>query len=317
MGTSEQASAAATTGSAPPAAEQARPRATLFVVSDGGGSTAEIALEAAMVQFPGVEFQVIRRPGVRTREQVLRVVRDAAQAQGIVVHTIVIQEIRQILVRECRQRIIPHFDLIGPLIGHISQMVGLRPILRPGATRGMDVDYFRRIDAIQFTVQHDDGQSVNTMHEADVVLIGVSRSSKTPLSIYLSMRGMKVANIPIVLGVPPPRKLDEIDQSKVVAVTIDPQALLEIRRNRLQLLGQSPDGEYADPGKIAEELAYFRKIVRSGYPWPIVNVTGKSVEEAAKEVIAVLESQRDKGEEAELEQALERWIVYPGGEDEP
>jgi regulator of PEP synthase PpsR (kinase-PPPase family) len=296
--------------------KQPRPRATLFVVSDGGGSTAEIALEAAMVQFPGVEFQVIRRPGVRTREQVLRVVRDAAVAQGIVVHTVVIQEIRQILVRECRQRIIPHFDLIGPLIGHISQLVGTRPILRPGATRGMDLDYFRRIDAIQFTVQHDDGQGINTIHEADVVLLGVSRSSKTPLSIYLSMRGFKVANIPIVLGVPPPRKLDEIDQRRIVAVTIDPRALLEIRRNRLQSLGQNPDGEYADPEKIAEELAYFRRIARGGYPWPIVNVTGKSVEEAAKEVIAILESQRVNGEEADIYETLERTIVYHG-DDEP
>ena len=213
-------------------------------------------------------------------------------SQGIVVHTIVIQEIRQILVRECRQRIIPHFDLIGPLIGHISQQVGQRPILRPGAARGIDLDYFRRIDAIQFTVQHDDGQSVQTMDEADVVLIGVSRSSKTPLSIFLSMRGWRVANIPIVLGVDPPRKLYEIDQNKIVAVTIDAPYLAEIRRNRLQALGQTPDGEYADLDKVQEELTYFRRLVRSGYPWPIVNITGKSVEEAAKEVIAVVESQR-------------------------
>jgi [pyruvate, water dikinase]-phosphate phosphotransferase / [pyruvate, water dikinase] kinase len=214
-------------------------------------------------------------------------------AQGIIVHTIVIQEIRQILVRECRQRIIPHFDLIGPLIGHISQSVGLRPVLRPGMTRGIDIDYFRRIDAIQFTVQHDDGQNIDTLDEAEIVLVGVSRSSKTPLSIFLSMRGWRVANIPIVLNVPPPKKLYEIDQRKIVAVTIDAPHLLEIRRNRLQALGQAGlSGEYADPDKVAEELAYFRRIVRSGYPWPIVNITGKSVEETAKEVIAIIESQR-------------------------
>lgn len=267
--------------------------ATLFIVSDGGGTTAEAAIEAAMVQFPDVRFTVVSRPGVRTREQVLFVVREAALSHGIIVHTIVIQDLRQVLVRECRQRIIPHFDLIGPLIGHISQQVGLRPILRPGATRGIDIDYFQRIDAIQFTVQHDDGQSIDTLGEADVVLVGVSRSSKTPLSIFLSMRGWKVANIPLVLGVPPPKKLSEIDQRRIVAVTIDPPYLLEIRRNRLQALGQSElDGDYADPQKIADELAYFRRIVRSGYPWPIVNITGKSVEEAAKEVIALLESQR-------------------------
>ena len=266
--------------------------ANLFIVSDGGGTTAEAAIDAAMVQFPDVEFKISRRPGVRTREQVLSVVREAQMTQGIIVHTIVIQEIRQTLVRECRQRMIPHFDLIGPLIGHISQLVGQRPILRPGATRGIDIDYFRRVDAIQFTVQHDDGQSIGTLDEADIVLVGVSRSSKTPLSIYLSMRGWRVANIPIVLGVPPPPKLHEIDQRRIVAVTLDLKALLEIRRNRLQALGQAPDGEYTDPDKIEEELAYLRRIVRRGYPWPIVNVTNKSVEESAKEVIAVIEGQR-------------------------
>lgn len=268
------------------------PVASLFIVSDGGGATAEAVVDAAMVQFPGVTFQVERRPGVRTREQALAVVREAAIAQAIIVHTIVIQEIRQILVRECRQRIIPHFDLLGPVIGHIAQQVGSRPLLRPGATRGIDPEYFQRIDAIQFTVQHDDGQNVGTLDEADVVLLGVSRSSKTPLSIYLSMRGWRVANIPIVLGVEPPKRLYEIDQHRVVAVTIDPASLLEIRRNRLLALGQNTDGEYADPDKIAEELAHFRRIVRSGYPWPIVNITGKSVEEAAKEVIAIIEAQR-------------------------
>jgi regulator of PEP synthase PpsR (kinase-PPPase family) len=270
--------------------------ANLFIVSDGGGTTAEAVIDAAMVQFPEVEFKVSSRPGVRTREQVLYVVREAQMTQGIIVHTIVIQEIRQILVRECRQRMIPHFDLIGPLIGHISQNVGLPPIFRPGATRAIDIDYFRRIDAIQFTVQHDDGQSVANLDEADIVLVGVSRSSKTPLSIFLSMRGWRVANIPIVLGVAPPATLYEIDQRKIVAVALDQPALVEIRRNRMQALGQSLDGEYTDPDKIAEELAHFRRIVRRGHPWPIVNVTNKSVEESAKEVIAVIEGQRVGGD---------------------
>jgi len=266
--------------------------ARLFVVSDGGGATAEAAIDAAMVQFPDTEFAITRRPGVRTRDQVLSVVREASADQGIIVHTIVIQELRQILVRECRQRIIPHFDLIGPLIGHISQQVGMRPVFQPGISRGIDTDYFQRIDAIQFTVQHDDGQSSSTLDQADLVLVGVSRSSKTPLSIFLSMRGWRVANIPIVLGVPPPPQLQTMDQHKIVAVTIDSPYLREIRRNRLQALGQQIDGAYADADKIDEEMTYFRRIVRSGYPWPIVNITGKSVEEAAKEIIAIIEEQR-------------------------
>lgn len=266
--------------------------ATLLVVSDGGGSTAETAVEAAMAQFPDVNFTVLRRPGVRTREQVLRVVNEAAVARGIVVHTIVIQEIRRLLVSECRLRLLPHFDLIGPLIGHITQEVGQLPILQPGVARAIDLNYFERVDAIQFTVQHDDGQNIERLDEADIVLVGVSRSSKTPLSIYLSMRGWKVANVPIVLGIEPPAKLDEIDQTRIVALWIDLEQLIRIRKNRLESLEQLSDGEYASPDKVRAELEHCRRIVRRGYPWPLVNITGKSIEESAKEVVAVVERQR-------------------------
>jgi [pyruvate, water dikinase]-phosphate phosphotransferase / [pyruvate, water dikinase] kinase len=266
--------------------------ATLLVVSDGGGTTAEAAVEAAMAQFPDVSFTILRRPGVRSREQVLRVVHEAAVSRGIVVHTIVIQEIRRLLVSECRLRLLPHFDLIGPLIGHITQEVGQLPILQPGVARAIDIDYFQRIDAIQFTVQHDDGQNTDGLDEADIVLVGVSRCSKTPLSIYLSMRGWKVANIPIVLGIEPPTKLDDIDQTKIVALWIDLDHLIEIRRNRLESLDQVSDGDYANPEQVKAELDYCRKIVRRGYPWPMVNITGKSIEESAKEVVAVVERQR-------------------------
>jgi regulator of PEP synthase PpsR (kinase-PPPase family) len=266
--------------------------ATLLVVSDGGGTTAEAAVEAAMAQFPDVRFTILRRPGVRTREQVLRVVHEAAVARGIVVHTIVIQEIRRLLVSECRLRLLPHFDLIGPLIGHITQEVGQLPILQPGAARAIDIDYYQRIDAIQFTVQHDDGQAIEGLADADIVLVGVSRCSKTPLSIYLSMRGWKVANIPIVLGIEPPARLEEIDQTKIVALWIDLENLIEIRRNRLESLDQVRDGDYASPEKVKAELDFCRRIVRRGHPWPLVNITGKSIEESAKEVVAVIERQR-------------------------
>ncbi|MDI3339878.1 MAG: pyruvate, water dikinase regulatory protein [Sphaerobacter sp.] len=267
-------------------------RCFIYVVSDGGGATAEAVVDAVTVQFPGVDFAIERHPGVRTREQVLAVVQEAARTNGIIVHTIVITEIRRLLLRECRQRVIDHVDLTGPLLGQISQHVGMRPLLRPGVARGLSDEYFRRIEAIQFTVRHDDGQGIDTLHEADIVLVGVSRSSKTPLSIYLSMLGWKVANVPIVLGVEPPAKLNEIDQTRIVALTIDEDELVRIRQHRVRALGASGSGEYADPAKVAEELAYCRRIVRRGYPWPMVNITGKSIEESAKEVISLIESQR-------------------------
>lgn len=264
----------------------------IYVVSDGGGGTAEAVTDAVTVQFPGVDFQIIRHPGVRTREQVLALVDEASRTHGIIIHTIVITEIRRLLLRECRQRVIDHVDLIGPLLGQISQHVGMRPLLRPGVSRGLSDEYFRRIDAIQYTVSHDDGQGLDSLDEAEIVLVGVSRSSKTPLSIFLSMRGWKVANVPIVLGVPPPKVLDEIDQTKIVALTIHQDALVRIRQHRVQALGVRGDGEYADPDKVLEELAYSRRVFRRGYPWPIVDITGKSIEESAKEVISLIESQR-------------------------
>jgi [pyruvate, water dikinase]-phosphate phosphotransferase / [pyruvate, water dikinase] kinase len=265
---------------------------TLYVVSDGGGATAEAVADAVTVQFPGVDFQIERYPGVRTREQVLNVVREAQRSNGVIVHTIVMTDIRRLLLRECRQRVLDHVDLIGPLLGQVSQKVEMRPLLRPGVSRGLSDDYFQRIEAIQFTVRHDDGQGLETISEADIVLVGVSRASKTPLSIYLSMRGWKVANIPIVLGVPPPEILYEIDQRRIVGLTIDRVELTRIRRHRVESLGSQDGGEYADPDKIAEELAYCRRIFRRGYPWPIVNITGKSIEESAKEVISWVEGQR-------------------------
>lgn len=267
---------------------------TIHIVSDGSGATSEAVVDAAVVQFPGVEFNLVRHPGVRTREQVLTVVAQAQGDRGIIVHTIVITEIRRLLLRECRQRVIDQVDLTGPLLGKVSQHVEMRPILRPGASRGLSDEYFRRIDAIQFTVRHDDGQGLDTLGDADIVLVGVSRASKTPLSIFLSLRGWRVANIPIVLGVDPPKELEEIDQTSVVALMISPDELTRIRQHRVKALGSYTTGEYASPDKVREELAYCRRIIRRGYPWPIVEVTGKSIEESAKEVIALVESQRAK-----------------------
>jgi [pyruvate, water dikinase]-phosphate phosphotransferase / [pyruvate, water dikinase] kinase len=273
----------------------------IFTVSDGGGATAEAVADAVTVQFPGVDFTFRRFAGVRTREQVLSVVEEAERHGGVIVHTIVMTEIRRLLLRECRQRGLDHIDLIGPLMGQVSQKVEMRPLLRPGVSRGLSDDYFQRIEAIQYTVQHDDGQGLEGLDKADIVLVGVSRASKTPLSVFLSMRGWKVANVPIVLGVEPPPTLYEIDQRKIVGLTISKSELERIRKNRVELLGTGSGGEYADPEKIAEELAYCRRIFRRGYPWPVVDITGKSIEESAKEVISWVESQRITSEMAEEE----------------
>jgi regulator of PEP synthase PpsR (kinase-PPPase family) len=289
-------------GGGPGVADPRSPkRCVIHIVSDGSGATAEAVVEAAVVQFPGVECELVRHPGVRTREQVLAAVAHAKRDRGIIVHTIVITEIRRLLLRECRQLVIDQVDLTGPLLGKISVHVERRPLHRPGVSRGLSDEYFRRIDAIQFTVRHDDGQGLEALGEADIVLVGVSRTSKTPLSIFLSMRGWKVANVPLVLGVEPPKVLDEIDQTSIVALMISKDELVRIRQHRVKALGTAGNGEYADPEKIAEELAFARRVIRRGYPWPIIDVTGKSIEESAKEVISLVEKQRVRVPYDELE----------------
>lgn len=286
-------------------------RCVIHIVSDGSGATSEAVVDAAVVQFPAVDFELVRHPGVRTREQVLRVVAQAQRDHGIIVHTIVITIVRRLLLRECRQRVIDNVDLTGPLLGKVSQHVEMRPILRPGASRGLSDEYFRRIDAIQYTVRHDDGQGLDTLKDADIVLVGVSRASKTPLSIFLSLRGWRVANIPIVLGVKPPKQLYEIDQTNIVALMISAEELTSIRQHRVKALGSYTSGEYADPDKVREELEYCRRMIRRGYPWPIVEVTGKSIEESAKEVIALIEEQRAKATFDEFELPSPFEDLYP------
>ncbi|MEX1100116.1 MAG: kinase/pyrophosphorylase, partial [Bacteriovoracaceae bacterium] len=148
--------------------------------------------------------------------------------------------------------------------------------------------YFEKVAAVEFTLNHDDGRNIKTLEEADVVLVGISRTSKTPLSIYLSLEGVKVVNIPIVMGLPLPEKLFEIDQRKIFGLTIDPEALHEIRKNRLTRLGVDSDGEYADIRKVSEEIEWANGVFAENKRWPVFNVTGKALEETAAEIMKML-----------------------------
>ena len=153
----------------------------------------------------------------------------------------------------------------------------------------MNDQYFKRVAAIEFTLNHDDGRNINSLEEADVVLVGISRTSKTPLSMYLSLEGIKVVNVPIVMGVPVPDKLFQIDQRKTFGLTIDPEALFQIRKNRLSRLGLSKDeGDYADISKVTEEIEWANRIFAENKRWPVFNVTGKALEETAAEIIKLL-----------------------------
>lgn len=286
-----------TAANAPRPAPTERTPQPIYVVSDGTGLTAETVVSAAAGQFFGAIFDVRRRPLVRTLDQARGVINEAAETHGIIVYTLVVPELRRAVEEESARRGVPSVDIIGGLVARLEEAFGLVPAGEPGLRNtALDPVYFGRIEAIEFTVSHDDGQHPETLGDADVVLVGVSRTSKTPLSIFLAhYRGWKVANVPMVLGIEPPHELQHIDQRKIIGLTIQPARLVNLRRARLEALGRDPDGPYTSLDQVTEELAYARRIYRQGYPWPIIDTTNRSVEEVAREIIALVEQSGNSG----------------------
>jgi len=262
----------------------------IYVVSDGTGLTGEAVVSSATGQFFGAVFDVRRRPLIRTFEQAQGVIVEAAQTHGVIVHTIVVPELRRAMEEEAARHGVPSVDIIGGLVARLEEAFGLVPAGKPGLRAPLDEKYFGQIEAVEYTVAHDDGQHPETLDAADLVIVGVSRTSKTPLSIFLAhYRGWKVANVPIVLGVEPPPELQRIDQRKIIGLTIQPERLVNLRRARLEALGRDADGPYTSNDQVSAELQYARRIYRSGYPWPILDTTNRSVEEVAREIMTLIE----------------------------
>jgi regulator of PEP synthase PpsR (kinase-PPPase family) len=259
----------------------------VYLLSDATGETVEKIVDAALTQFPKGMVLLKRVGNVRTRERILNTLEEAAQKQGMVVYTIVNHEFALLIHEECEARGIPSIDLLTPLLMKLSGCMGLPPKEMPGLFHGINEKYFQRIEAVEFSVQHDDGQELRSLHFADIVLAGVSRTSKTPLSMYLAHSGWKVANVPIVMGVAPPKELFEVDPKKVVGLIIDPQHLVELRIARLKYLNQSIKSDYADYEQIVEEILYAKTLFRRN-SWITVRVSGKAVEETANEILVKL-----------------------------
>ncbi len=231
-------------------------------------------------------------PNIRTRAAAERVAEDAQRAAGLVVFTLVNEEIEAALRAACSARDVRHFDLLGPLITHFAAALQAEPRHKAGLLHGMDDDYFRRIEAVEFAVRHDDGANLATLHQADLVLTGVSRTSKTPLSMYLAQRGFKTGNVPLVHGIEPPNELLDLAQHKVFALTIEAARLMEIRKARARALGGAPFKGYANAEAIEAELEVARRIFRA-HGWRNVDISGRAVEENASRVIELYEASRD------------------------
>ncbi len=255
----------------------------LFVVSDGTGETAVAAVRAAATQF--LETFRVRTFGETRHESQVRRVMDRAAAEGALVVFTVVNETTTRLIRDLAlEQGVPAVDLLGPLISALANHFKLSPQLRPGVLHGFNEDYFKRIEAVEFAVRHDDGANLHTLFQADLVLAVVSRTSKTPLSMYLAQRGYRTGNVPIVPGIDPPRELLEIDPRKVIGLLTDSSPLLEIRRARIRQLRASPYLAYADAEAVEEELRRARELYRR-QGWRVVDITGKAVEEAAARIL--------------------------------
>jgi regulator of PEP synthase PpsR (kinase-PPPase family) len=265
----------------------------IFTLSDGTGETALSIVKAALAQFEGSSISVKRFNKIRTRESLESVLLDAVSNNAIVIATLVDHELRVYLMSRGVQLGVKMVDVLFPVLDSIASQLNQKPSSVPGLFRQLDGDYFKRIWAVEYTVRHDDGVLGHDIVEADIILVGVSRTSKTPLSIYLAHKGYKVANIPLVPNVKLPESLQLVDQNKVVGLIIDPDRLAEIRGARLQALGAlnsdgDQSGDYANADKIFEELEWSREVFKQNRRWPVLDVTGKAIEENAVEIEKII-----------------------------
>ncbi len=264
----------------------------LFVISDATGETAEKVVRAALLQFSNVPVVIRMFTRVRLEQEMRQIVTRAHRESALVVFTVVSTTHREILRRLCDEENVEWVDLIGALMAKLSSFLGAQPRGVPGLLHTIGDDYFRRIEAVEFTVRNDDGREPRNLPKADLVLVGISRTSKTPLSTFLAQKGLKVSNVPLVLGIPPPAELFQIDQAKIFGLTIRAEELLRIRQNRLKHLGMTADTNYAQRDHINQEIAYAQTIFRQNPSWPVMDITGRAVEETAADILR-LKKDRD------------------------
>jgi regulator of PEP synthase PpsR (kinase-PPPase family) len=259
----------------------------VFIISDGTGRTAEQVLSAALMQFENSKVQTTIYPHISTKKQILEIIVEASHAKSLVLFTVVSQKLRDVINNQCRLYDVETIDLMGPLLAHFSQHFSHLPSEKPGIYYELNKSYFKRIEAVEYTLRHDDGQRTEELDEAEIVILGVSRTVKTPVSIYLAHKGWLVANIPIVLGMEPPEELFRIPPERVFCLTTSPDNLAELRKVREKHLGGNL-GDYAKPSFVMKELEYAYTIFKRQARWTKIDVTNKPIEEISMEILSGL-----------------------------
>ena len=265
----------------------------LHLVSDSTGETVNSVARAALVQFEDIEAEEFSWTLVRTKAQMEKVIEAIKENPGAVMYTLVDNALRDMLKMECARRGLPCIAVLSTVVAELSSYLGLETHALPGKQHAMNEDYFSRVDAISYALAHDDGQAHWELEEADIVLIGVSRTSKSPTCVYLAYKGYKTANIPFVLDCPLPPSIDQLKKPLVVGLTISPDRLQQIRKTRLQAIKQEQDTNYVDMEYMQKEIAESRKLFTK-YKWPVIDVTRRSVEETAATIIQYLKKHQEK-----------------------
>ena len=264
----------------------------LHLISDSTGETLITVARAASAQYAKVQPVEHVYPLVRTQKQLDRVLAEIAEEPGIVLYTLLEDDLVERLEKHCRELSLPCLSILGPVLQLLRSYLGAETAHRVGAQHTLNAEYFKRIDALNFTMLHDDGQHLDGLEEADVVLVGVSRTSKTPTSIYLANRGVKTGNVPLVPGVDVSRYVEELERPLVVGLYASPERIVQIRQNRLLgLNAHHDDDQYIDRKAVAEEVALSRKLCAK-HNWPSIDVTRRSIEETAAAVLSFLAERR-------------------------
>lgn len=263
----------------------------VYVVSDSLGDTAESVAKATISQFDE-NIDVIRVPFIRHAEQVEKVVEEAAEHHAVVCHTLVSPELRQTFEKIAEAKHVRYVDILGPMMDMVGTITTSKPRMKPGIIHKLDEEYFKKVEAIEFAVKYDDGKNPAGFAKADIVLIGVSRTSKTPLSMYMAHKKYKVANLPLVPEVLLPEEIFHVPPYRIIGLIIDPYKLNTIRAERMKALGFSGSANYTDIARIQDELTYAKEVMRQLHCL-VIDVSNKAIEETASRIMAIIQRNKE------------------------
>ncbi len=259
----------------------------VVILSGATGRTAEEVVNSAMAQFGDANVRIVKEKRVRSGAAAARIIRGLPTARAVILHSLVSPKVRNVVLKESKRRMIPTVDVLGPVIAVLSDQLGQAPRGEPGLSYELRKDHIDRIDAISFTLEHDDGAGLSTLHKADLVLVGVSRASKSVTCFYLGYRGIRAANVPLISGLDPPEQLLEIPKDKVIGLTVTPNRLRSVREARRERFGGEALDYYVDTDEINEELRYGLKLMRK-MRWRSLDVSYMAVEEVAVKVLQMI-----------------------------